>query len=1004
MIHQSGGGCTAEGTIIPTQEYGFIPIEKLPAFRNIPPDEQGHSCDPFHIFAFDEKTKTFTRASVSHVWKFVRGKGLKINFGNTGHVIVTPWHPFYVYDTSGPRENWHYTVRRADDLKVGDWLVKPSFSDRLFLNEEPLFWWLYGFFLGDGCLDTGKNGTRIRFFTKDPEIIKHVQDALEFCAGSRGSIYTDKRNGLKTIAIVSRMKRDNKNSNQKAIDFFERIIELNGGNNAKKQAPSSSFICPNPYGFIAGLIDSDGWIGNKKGGIAIGNEALAETIIRHLSLIGVNPTYKYRTDTKKGRVSGSQIKGSWWQIDFMNGFVKWLPTVKTARKTKWVDSRKIQITSIAEIEENTTFYDFTVPGYENYLGGNTQFVTLHNTGFSFSRLRPEGDIVKSTGGIASGPISFMKVFNASTEIIKQGGRRRGANMGVLRVDHPDILKFITCKEREGEISNFNISVALTDAFMEAVSQNIDFPLINPRNNVEVEKLNARMVFNKIVDLAWQNGEPGIIFIDRINQTNPMPHIGEIESTNPCGEVPLHSYSSCNLGSINLARFVRSESGHSPVIDFTALSETIAIAVRFLDNIIDANDYPLPEIHQVTLASRMIGLGVMGFADLLYLLEIPYDSEEAMSLAEKIMGFIRQEARQISAELAVERGPFPNFQGSTLDRPGLPPMRNATVTTIAPTGSISIIANCSGGIEPVFALSFTKNVLEGEQLVEVNPIFRQKALERGLLTGDPVSDHQLLQAISKNRGRLRGLPGIPEDLQRIFVTAPEIDASWHVQMQATFQMHGVENAVSKTINFPNSATRKDIADAFLLAYRLGCKGLTVYRDGSRQFQVLETKSTAKLRAGAIGPRPRPETTVGGTIKNKTGCGSIYITINEDDEGLAEIFVRIGKSGGCAASQAEATGRLISLALRSGVAVEHIIETLQGIRCPSPAWTEGGTILSCSDAVAKTLASYTDQGNGANSESRNINGHNPQCPDCGELLVFKEGCVSCPSLSCGYSECS
>jgi ribonucleoside-diphosphate reductase alpha chain len=322
------------------------------------------------------------------------------------------------------------------------------------------------------------------------------------------------------------------------------------------------------------------------------------------------------------------------------------------------------------------------------------------------------------------------------------------------------------------------------------------------------------------------------------------------------------------------------------------------------------------------------------------------------------------------------------------------MRNATVTTIAPTGSISIIANCSGGIEPVFALSFTKNVLEGEQLVEVNPIFRQKARERGLLTGDPVSDHQLLQAIGKNGGRLRGLPEIPEDLQRIFVTAPEIDASWHVQMQAAFQTHGVDNAVSKTINFSNSATREDIADAFLLAYQLGCKGLTVYRDGSRQFQVLETKASAKQRVGAIGPRPRPETTAGGTIKNKTGCGSIYITINEDSEGLAE----------CAASQAEATGRLISLAFRSGVAVEHIIETLQGIRCPSPAWTEDGTILSCSDAVAKTLAKYTGQGNGVNSESRNINGHNPQCPDCGELLIFKEGCISCPSLSCGYSECS
>ncbi|MFX0113523.1 MAG: adenosylcobalamin-dependent ribonucleoside-diphosphate reductase [Candidatus Hodarchaeota archaeon] len=1003
-MHQSGGGCVAEGTIIPTKEYGFAPIEKIPAFENVPSDEKGHSCDPFHVFAFNEKTKTFTEASVSHVWKFEKNNTLKVNFGSSGHVIVTPWHPFYVYDTSGPRENWHYTIKRADKLKVGDWLVTTSLSDRLFLNEEPLFWWLYGFFLGDGSIDTGKNGVRIRFYSKDPQIINQVQDALEFCAASRGSISTDQRTGVKIIALTSHMNKDHKNSNQKAIQFLDRIIKLNKGSTVKKESPKPSFMCPNPYAFIAGLIDSDGWVGAKKGGIAIGKKELADAIIRHLSLIGVNPTIRYRTDTKKGRVNGKQISGSWWHLEFSNGFLKWLPTVKTPRKTKWVDSRKIQITSITEINEKTTFYDFTVPGYENYLGGNNQFVSLHNTGFSFSRLRPEGDIVKSTGGTASGPISFMKVFNASTEIIVQGGRRRGANMGVLRVDHPDILKFIHCKQKEGELSNFNISVALTDAFMNAVSQNDDYALINPRTGKESSKLSARMVFDLIVDRAWQNGEPGIIFIDRMNQDNPTPHIGVIEATNPCGEVPLLPFGSCNLGSINLASFVHNASDDSSIIDFGALAETVAIAVRFLDNVIDANHYPLPEIRQMSLGNRKIGLGIMGFADLLYQTEIPYNSDHAVSLAEEIMSFIHSEARKSSAELAVERGPFPNFKGSSFDHSGTPPMRNATVTTIAPTGSISILANCSSGIEPVFALSFTKNVLDGEQLVEVNPIFRQRALERGLLTGDAVRDQKVLRAIAQNGGRLGGLPEIPDDFQRVFVTAPEIDAHWHVKMQAAFQTHGVENAVSKTVNFPNSATREDIAQTFLLAYQLGCKGLTVYRDGSRQFQVLETKESAKQRTGAIGPRPRPEETIGGTIKNKTGCGSIYITVNEDDNGLAEVFVRIGKSGGCAASQAEAVGRLISLALRSGVAVDHIIDTLQGIRCPTPAWSEGGAILSCSDAVAKTLAKYVGKGNGPASESKNINGHNPQCPDCGELLVFKEGCVACPNLSCGYSECS
>ncbi|MFQ5977396.1 MAG: adenosylcobalamin-dependent ribonucleoside-diphosphate reductase [Candidatus Heimdallarchaeota archaeon] len=602
----------------------------------------------------------------------------------------------------------------------------------------------------------------------------------------------------------------------------------------------------------------------------------------------------------------------------------------------------------------------------------------------------------------------IEVLDGKPEFVANGfivhNRRRGANMGTLRVDHPDILKFIDCKKKEGELSNFNISVALTDAFMDAVRENQEYSLINPRNGEETKQLSARTVFDLIVERAWQNGEPGVIFIDTINQANPTPAIGEIESTNPCGEVPLLPHSSCNLGSLNLAKHIRFIPNESPTIDFSELAKTIAIAVRFLDNMIDANHYPLLEIRQMSLANRMIGLGVMGFADLLYQLDIPYNSDQAISLAEELMIFIQTEARKTSALLAEERGPFPNFNGSTLDHAGLPPMRNATVTTIAPTGSISILANCSSGIEPVFALSFTKNVLDGEQLVEVNPIFRQKAMERGLLTGNPVSDHQVLQAISKNGGRLQGLPEIPENLQRAFVTATEIEAPWHVKMQAAFQKHGVDNAVSKTINFPNSATREDITQAFLLAYQLGCKGLTVYRDGSRQFQVLETKESPTQRRGAIGPRPRPEETLGGTIKNKTGCGSIYITINEDDAGLAEVFVRIGKSGGCAASQAEATGRLISLALRSGVVVDHIIDTLQGIRCPSPAWNEGGAILSCSDAVAKTLAKHVGKENGASSESKNINGHNPQCPDCGELLIFKEGCISCPNLTCGYSECS
>ena len=442
------------------------------------------------------------------------------------------------------------------------------------------------------------------------------------------------------------------------------------------------------------------------------------------------------------------------------------------------------------------------------------------TGFSFSRLRPGGDIVKSTKGVASGPVSFMRVFDTTTDIIKQGGKRRGANMGILRVDHPDIIEFITAKTKEGFLTNFNISVAVDDRFMNAVEEDSDYELINPRNREVVKKVKAQDIWNLIITMAWRTGDPGIIFIDEINRHNPTPQIGEIESTNPCGELPLLPYESCNLGSINLAKMLIDGS-----IDWEKLEKTVNIAVKFLDNVIDINKYPLWQIEKITKANRKIGLGVMGFADMLVQLGISYDSDEALKTAEEVMSFIQEKSHAASEKMAKDQGAFPNFPESIYEKP----IRNSTVTSIAPTGSISIIGGCSSGIEPLFAVSFVRNVLEGTKLIEVNPYFEAVAKERGFYS------EELMMKIAKT-GTLAGLKEIPDDLKRVFVTAFDITPQWHVKMQAAFQKY-CDNAVSKTINFPNDVDFKEVEKAFMLAYKLKCKGITVYRYGSKSLQVL-----------------------------------------------------------------------------------------------------------------------------------------------------------------------
>ena len=645
------------------------------------------------------------------------------------------------------------------------------------------------------------------------------------------------------------------------------------------------------------------------------------------------------------------------------------------------------------------------------------------TGFSFSRLRGSGSTVRTTGGVASGPISFMRVFNMATEAVKQGGTRRGANMGVLRVDHPDILPFIDCKKDNADITNFNISVGITEDFMEAALAGRDYALYDPKTKQEIGRLDAREVFDKIVDSAWRNGEPGILFLDRLNRDNVVPGQGEFESTNPCGEQPLLPYESCNLGSINLLSVLERGADGVYAVDYDKLRRIVHDAVHFLDNVIEINKYPLDIIDKTTKATRKIGLGVMGWADMLLRMGVPYDSDEAVALAEAVMDFINKEGHAASHALAKARGSFPLFAESLYQNGQ--PLRNATVTTIAPTGTLSILAGCSSGVEPVFAFAYIRNVMDNTELIESNPILREVLEERGLYSDD------LMKRIIEE-GTLAHIMEIPEDIRRAFVCSHDISPLYHVKMQAAFQRH-TDNAVSKTVNFNHDATRDDVREVYELAYSLGCKGVTIYRDGSRDSQVLNIGAVNKAQEPAgpacpecqvfptnLTPRPRPEVTNGMTERMKIGCGNLYVTVNYDEHGICEVFTSTGKAGGCP-SQSEATARLVSIALRSGISAEEIINQLKGIRCPSTIRQPGMKCTSCPDAISKVVrkvAEYQKQlkssgdvsGEQALSRaSKALEADRERyaktakfCPECGELLEHEGGCVSC--RSCGYSKCN
>lgn len=685
-------------------------------------------------------------------------------------------------------------------------------------------------------------------------------------------------------------------------------------------------------------------------------------------------------------------------------------------------------------------------------------------GYSFSNIRPKNDVVLSTKGVSSGPISFMTVFNAATDTIKQGGTRRGANMGILRVDHPDILEFITAKEDNDKLNNFNISVGVTESFMKAVENDSEYDIINPRTKEVVDRYRARDVFNKIVYQAWKNGEPGIIFLDRLNKDNPTPNVGVIESTNPCGEQPLLPYEACNLGSINLAHMVIDDNGVKS-IDYEKLKKVVNIAVRFLDDVIDVSKYPLEKITKMVKGNRKIGLGVMGFADMLILLGIPYNSEQALEIAKNVMSFINDISKEASRELAKERGEFPNFKGSIYDKPGGFKIRNATTTTIAPTGTLSIIAGCSSGIEPLFAISYIKNVMDNDKLIEVNPAFEAIAKEEGFYSNELMGKIALY-------GSLQEINEIPDKYKRIFVTAHDISPVWHVRMQSTFQKF-TDNAVSKTVNFPNEATAKDVEEVYMLAYRLGCKGITIYRDKSRESQVLSVegikgkskelgmemeKSQAlessykykevkglgqkdilekeefgegyessqykeseirgqklekleeqtieeeiKTPITPIKPRPRPEVTKGITKKyNIGGCGKLYVTVNSDEHGICEVFTNTGEEG-CAALSA-AIGRLISIAIRADIDISSIKKQVQGIRCVTCVADRNTYVLSCPDAIGKAIDFYLNGSNKFDLDATSGPKSVMICPEegCGGIMEPEGGCYVC--RQCGFSKCS
>ena len=1063
------GGCVVPATRVST-EFGLVKIKSLGPKETNPGGWHPHNGRPF-IVATD-KGKEISDEFYNNGTAKVR----KIRTACGYNITATLKHRLRVIDEDG-----HYVWKYIKDIEPGDWMalqkdayftrgtyLLPKCSFVPHFNAQPIktpktaakeLGEFVGFFVGDGAMSINERGTgRLIFTINDKD-----KDTRDYLCRITAELFG--------IGPVLQKKKHDKSTNyffnSTVLVHWLKQIGVEKESALQADIPEMVFRAGRDfaYGFLRGLFSADGYI-SKEGYISLSSvsENLVsgvQTLLLSLGIpsrlsvtkdrrdaFGKNPLYRLSIITKAGvKVFANKIgfiskeknkklinfsEKSWEFNDVIPYQEKLLRDIYNGpgrgcgpdRSKKGADRklyRDIQhyLSDVSAGRNLTRSRLEKLADKHSQLGDNSviRWFLANNQFYDrVSRIKDGESLTLD-----------LSVPNNNTYIANgfiSHNTRRGANMGILRVDHPDILEFIKCKESEKDITNFNISVALTEDFMQKLEKGEDYDLIDPHTKKPVQRLNTKFVFDLIVKQAHKNGEPGVIFIDRMNEFNPTPKLGAYESTNPCGEQVLLPYESCNLGSINLYQMCIEKNGKYE-LDWQKLKSIIHLAVHFLDNVIDVNKFPLPEIERITRQTRKIGLGVMGWASLLCRLNIPYDSEEAINLAEKVMSFILGEARRKSQELAEYKGAFPAFRGSIFDKPAASKMRNATLTTIAPTGTISIIAGpCSSGIEPLFAISYYRMVMDQDKLIEVDPVFEETAKKRGFYS------RELMEKIAEC-GSLKEIEGIADDLKRVFVTAFDIAPQWHIRMQAVFQKY-TDNATSKTINLPEEATAEDVRQAYLLAYKLGCKGVTIYRNRSRQEQVLnigckekkpseeklDTVSVKEVIVDKIAPRPRPEVVIGTTTKVATGCGNLYVTINSDEQGRPfEVFTQMGKAGGCAASQLEAIGRLVSLAFRSGIEVKSIIEQLRNIRCPSPSWEKGVRIFSCADAIARVIEKRLTNGTLSNkpsevpsvltkAEEHLFETHPASdiigvCPDCGGALRHEEGCVKC--LACGYSKC-
>ena len=918
--------------------------------------------------------------------------------------------------------------------------------------------WLLGYYIAEGSISAGYD---LRFTANVSEraLLERALDILQRRLNLTGSIHATARTTTHGEWLDARVHSK----------LFTEWLDIHFSHGfARKKLPAWLFDAPTSVisSFLEGVSDGDGTRMNATQiRITLSNEALVRQLFELLRIMGHAPCLSREylpahATTQAWSVTYGLHVNRGMVHDRADGAVAY-----RVRSVEQVDDTPVDVYNLEVAEDHTyvanqiVVHNCYVVPVEDSLEGIFEAVKhaalIHQsgggTGFSFSRLRPKGSIVGSTHGVASGPVSFMKIFDGATEAVKQGGTRRGANMGVLRVDHPDIEEFIDCK-RDGSVTNFNISVGVTEVFMQALENDTEYELVNPHDGIIAGTRRAREIMDKIVDAAWATGDPGLLFLDRANHStaNPIPEIERLEATNPCGEQWLGPYDACNLGSINVGLFVtRDERGKATEVDWAALEETTRLCVRFLDDVIDINPYPLEEVRAKVTANRRIGLGIMGWAELLFELGLRYDSDEAIALGERLMTSIRDWARAASEDIAAEREAFPNWSRSIYQQDN--PLRNSTRTTVAPTGSISILAECSSGIEPIFALAFQHRVKQpdgGYRVLDfVNPFF-----ERALTASDVEEKDGVLEYV-KEHGSLHGHAAEEHLALRPFVTAHEIAPDWHIRMQAAFQ-RGVDNSISKTVNLNHEATREDVLQAYMLAWDLGCLGITIFRDGSKGEQVLNVgvKEEKKAEEATItraapatahlyssGIKDRPEVVHGYTRQVRAPEGKVNITLNSDEDGLLEIFVNVGKAGSDIAALAEAVGRLASLNLRldsplsQNERAREIARQLKSIGGSASVGFGIQRVRSLPDAVARSIDQHFagelgEQGgvgqeasgngagghaNGGNGGGNGAPGLNPMmmaqytvsgnlCSHCGNnTMIYEEGCKKC--ASCGHSEC-